>query len=362
MGIDVNPLACLITAAKAAQADRDVIRDLLADLPVAQTRIQATTIDFKSERKVDWFSSSVIGELSQIISWINKAKLREPELLVVAAALSAATRDASYCRKIGWKLHRMGEEERNSFNGSAWNSLERRLQYYVSAINSAPSVEKVEVIQADTKSALKHSLHTALRRPFDVVLTSPPYGDSKTTVQYGAASGLCLDVVSQLDQLSSFFVSGSEIDSTCLGGGRTKAESMLDLENVKRYWAGSGSSSAGRSVLNFLRDFKHVCDGISSVLKPGGTAIMVVGRRSTGGFRLKLDEFAVGCFEAVGFQLAKRSKRVFQEKRSPRKINRFGRCHSEQLRSRGTIKTMADEIILSFQKPAAPEENMCAAE
>jgi site-specific DNA-methyltransferase (cytosine-N4-specific) len=50
---------------------------------------------------------------------------------------------------------------------------------------------------------------------FDHVLTSPPYGDSNTTVQYGAASGICLDVVTRISGLEAFFVAGSRIDSAC---------------------------------------------------------------------------------------------------------------------------------------------------
>jgi hypothetical protein len=43
-------------------------------------------------------------------------------------------------------------------------------------------------------------------------MTSPPYGDSRTTVQYGAASALCLSVVSRLCGLEQLGMLGREID------------------------------------------------------------------------------------------------------------------------------------------------------
>jgi site-specific DNA-methyltransferase (cytosine-N4-specific) len=85
-------------------------------------------------------------------------------------------------------------------------------------------------------------------------------------------------------------------------------------------------------------------------LKPEGKAIFVVGRRSTGGYRLKLDLFTVDCLAARGFNLVAREFRRLQRKRVPRKINKFGRSYSAEDRSRGIVNTIVDEIILVMQK------------
>jgi site-specific DNA-methyltransferase (cytosine-N4-specific) len=111
-------------------------------------------------------------------------------------------------------------------------------------------------------------------------------------------------------------------------------------ESFKFYWAGSVRSPSYRRVATFLLDYRKVCAGIIEMLKPGGKAILVVGRRSTGGFRLKLDDFTVDELERGGLTLVKRYERVLQQKRFPRVINRFGRSSDETIRSRGRLTTM----------------------
>src|SRR3546814_20100398 len=79
----------------------------------------------------EWFSPTVSRELAEIVEWVNHLNLKRPELLVVATALSAATRDAAWIRKSGWKLHRLSASDRLSRETSAWATFHRRLLPYV---------------------------------------------------------------------------------------------------------------------------------------------------------------------------------------------------------------------------------------
>jgi len=187
-----------------------------------------------------------------------------------------------------------------------------------------------------------------------VVLTSPPYGDSRTTVQYGAASSLCLAIVSQLKELEYLARPASKIDRECLGG---RSCDVPMPQNAKRYWACAASSKAARSVATYLADYDEACGAIANNIKPEGKAILVVGRRSTGGYRLKLDLFTVDRLAARGFDLVSREARLLQRKRVPRTINRFGRSHSDEDRGRGRVNTMTDEIILVMKKRANPTDD-----
>ena len=85
-------------------------------------------------------------------------------------------------------------------------------------------------------------------------------------------------------------------------------------------------------------------------LKPGGIAVIIVGQRSTGGYRLKLDKFTVDRFEALGMRTISIEERRLREKHLPQKINRYGRCASANLRAKGVTRTMSSETILAFQK------------
>jgi DNA modification methylase len=350
-GMDVNPLACLLTRAKLARPDRKVLVRMLDDLQGARGRLRGkvAALELRASYSVPWFSEAVQGELAEIVSWINASAMDEPERLLVAAALSAATRDASFARKVGWKLHRHRPASRARLSLSAWASFERRLRYCVDDLLAKPATAVEFAVElADARALSRHKLRA--EEQFDLVLTSPPYGDSRTTVQYGGASALCLDAVSRISGMDALFEHGRDIDGRCLGGTAC-CDARPVIENLERYWAASSKSSRKNTVVGFLGDYAQVCDGIASRLKPGGAAVLVVGRRSVGGFRVKLDAFTTDRFEALGLRAIGFDRRSLREKRLPRRVNRFGRSTSEAVRTRGLTPTMSSEIILAFRKP-----------
>jgi site-specific DNA-methyltransferase (cytosine-N4-specific) len=348
VGIDANPLAWLLTKAKLAPARSAVFARIVAGIEEARRAASTGPSRPFPDRKVEWFAPTVLVELRRIVCWINSLKLEEPEQLLMAAALSATVREVSFARLSGWKLHRLDKTARSAFGACPWERLERRLRYCLSELRGRRGAYgEHHVVISDARS-LSHTGDLAgANGPYDVVLTSPPYGDSRTTVQYGAASALCLSVVSQLRNMEHLARPGGRIDRECLGGRSRYVRMPLD---AKRYWAGAASSMAARSVATYLADYDEACGAIANHLKPEGKAILVVGRRSTGGYRLKLDLFTVDRFAARGFELVSRESRLLQRKRVPRIINKFGRSNSDADRGRGLVNTMTDEIILVMQK------------
>lgn len=348
VGIDVNPLAVLLTTAKLGNASAAVIEGVLSRIACARRRRHKVTFAFVERRQVDWFGASVLSELGRIVGWINGLKLPKPERWLVASALSATVREVSYARQSGWKLHRLGADERGARQRCPWQCLERRLRYAIAELRLRDPVSGERFVALGRVGARNGTADSVESLgPYDVVLTSPPYGDSRSTVQYGAASALCLGVVARIEGLDHLAMAGNEIDSSCLGGRSVESSSRID---VKAYWAGARNTKLARKVDFFLSDYEKACEAIAKNVKPGGTAILVVGRRSTGGFRLKLDDFTVDCLARKGFELMAREARTLQRKRVPRRINRFGRSKSASTRKRGAVLTMAKEIVLILRK------------
>jgi len=353
VGYDVNPLAVLITEAKSATACMDRIQKLRRDAAVARYQgLLASPINLRSGVRVSWFSESVALELAQIVDWLNEQNLNRDEKLIAAVALSGATRDAAWIRKSGWKLHRQSAEVRASQDISAWDRFIARLDHYIknSGRIELSGTVKMEMGEFTDTLETSKSDHDHM---FDHVLTSPPYGDSNTTVQYGAASGICLDVVTRMSGLEKFFVAGSRIDGDCLGG--RKADNGINVTNPGAYWSGSLEGPHARRVLKFLSDFGRSCDAISKALRLDGTATLVVGRRTVGGFRVKLDEFAIDRLTESGMSLIGISKRRLRNKRLPSRVNRFASSHSLEQRQKGSTKTMDEEIVLSMRQGARPQ-------
>lgn len=348
--LDRNPLACLITKAKAARTCPKLIQKLREDIRRRKGVPGGSPLVLRESRKVDWFSEMALKELAQIVHWINGKELPGAEKLVIAAALSATTRKTSYCRKDGWKLHRLSKTARKAFDVSPWEVFAQKLEEYELGTAAHPLRNKsIRVFMSDAR--FMKATDGFVRTPFDVVMTSPPYGDSRTTIQYGAASALCLDVVSHIDGLRTMFEGGRAIDDACLGGCRPKLSTKTTqaVEDIKRYWAGRGTSEGCERISRFLVDVKSVCEGISQVVAENGTVIMIVGRRSVGGFRLKLDEFLIDRFEDLRFRVVERKMRAIGSKRFPRRINRFGGAKTIAAKSAGSTVTMLDEYVITLK-------------
>ena len=348
VGIDVNPLAWLLTKTKLTTLNLSKINNILKDLEAARSNVVSTKLVLASSRKVAWFSNKSLEDLGIIVDWINGLHLDEPELLLLASVLSATTREVSYARQGGWKLHRLSADDRANFKVSAWDRFKRRLSYCARTLTSGNIINgDIHVKIADSRNPQTFSGLSSLYGEFDVVITSPPYGDSISTVQYGAASSLSLEAVGHLNGLQHLVCAGSVIDGTCLGGGQT----IFSLDSgMAKYWGGGGDSFLARSVAKFLLDYDLVCQNIADCVKPGGKVILIVGRRSTGGFRLKLDTYSVDRLAIRGFKLVSNEERPLNQKRFPTHINRFARSHSESCRDSGEVITMQNEIILVLEK------------
>jgi hypothetical protein len=89
-------------------------------------------------------------------------------------------------------------------------------------------------------------------------------------------------------------------------------------------------------------------------LVPGGTMVMVVGRRSVGGFRVRLDDFSVATMEELGLRTVDVVRRRIGNKTLPRVINRFARAAEPERRESGRVKTMDEEVIITFRDQGCP--------
>lgn len=353
IGIDVNPLACMITRAKTARIDTRTLQAINEELLYPSKRqklaLSAGFVPLLLERRnVDWFSRSVKRELAIIISWLNHLRLRREEKELLAVILSATIREVSYARNDQWKLHRMSAEARAEHSPCVKGVFSRRLAAAISELNRFPPPKgTVRVITGDARQL--QSLLAANGAPsyYDVIITSPPYGDSRTTVQYGAMSGISLGVLRHLTRLEIDALPGGEIDRRCLGGSipREYATTAID----RSHWLGGRNNEARRRVARFLSDLSVVCEQAAGGLRKGGVAVFVISRRRVGGWRLHLDKFITDAFSECGLKLERSDVRRIEHKRTPKVINRNGHGQLCARTHKGTV-TMREEHVLVYKK------------
>ena len=323
VGLDVNPLAALISRAKFSTPDRARLEKLAARaeaLPFAP----ATQPRFEYPRTASYFSPSVRGQLSALVELLNKSALDRETLLVAATVLSATVRDASVCRQDSWKLHRLSASQRRRRRVDSRAIFTQRLERTIEELSGRGQMPGSGMIIRGSALHLKRlsSLHK-LPREYDLVMTSPPYGDSFSTVHYGGMSSISLGVLDRINGFPRGVVRGCDIDRLCLGGADRDDRESYDFP--RSVWNGDRRSRRFRQVGSFLWDLRSVCSDLATRVRRGGRIVMIVGRRSVGGWRVHLDQFLVDELEALGLEHEWTHRRQVVHKWTPWVIDAHGR-------------------------------------
>ncbi|MGI9035426.1 MAG: modification methylase [Pyrinomonadaceae bacterium] len=333
-GYDINPLAVLISKAKFTRVDLEAVKN-------ARQNLRESVFDFiKVEKNIKslptpnfyninfWFSKQVLENLSVLKHFIFKIPSDIRSLFLVA--FSETVRDCSYTRNNEFKLYRMKSEDVLNFNPDVFGVYFAKLnkvidiyQYcYFPKLNGA----KIEI---------SYNLFPQTVDYFDVVLTSPPYGDSRTTVAYGQFSmfgneWLGIDYARQVD---NFLMGGQKVKTIFTESLITDYIQEIEKSSPKR----------ALEVSSFYIDLDKSIRKVSKSIKRNGKAIYVVGNRRVKDVQLPTDQFIAEKFEANGFSHLFTYERNLGNKSMPLKnspSNKIGE-------SRGT---MTKEFIVVCEK------------
>ena len=128
----------------------------------------------------------------------------------------------------------------------------------------------------------------------DMVVTSPPYGDSRTTVAYGQFSRWANEWFN--------FENAKTLDNLLMGG-RVQKEELFETKSIKSELDEIKSIDPKRNleVVSFLNDYSCSIKNVASVIKSGGVVCYVVGNRTVKGVQIPLDYFTAEMFEKNGF-------------------------------------------------------------
>ena len=174
------------------------------------------------------------------------------------------------------------------------------------------------------------------KRQVDLVVTSPPYGDSRTTVAYGQFSRWANEWFR--------FENAKIIDRILMGGTKLshftfKTESISkELELIKEK-----DEKRHKEVLYFLDDYYNSICNVSKLVRVGGRICYVVGNRNVKGVQIPLDYFTIETFEKNGFKHIDTLVRNIPNKRMPSKT-------SPSNKKGAKVSTMIHEYIIIMEK------------
>ena len=341
-GFDLNPLAVLISKAKFTKLSLDELNHVKKDLrnnvyEFLKNENDISMPEIPKIKNIDyWFSKEVITNINIIryfISKIDDVKIRT----LLWLPLSETIRECSYTRNNEFKLYRMKPEMILIFDpdvvGVFFDKLNNIItiysQYYLPKLRGSL---KVEVYQSSFEG--KDNF-------YDIVLTSPPYGDSRTTVAYGQFSTLSnewmgIDYARKVDRFSMGGVKSKDLYHN---GIMTDYISQISNADNKR----------ALEISSFYFDLERSISSVAKSVKKKGKVIYVVGNRTVKGIQLPTDQFIAEKFEESGFKHLFTHKRVLSSKAMPSR-------NSPTNKKGKTVSTMLYEYIVVIEKQ---EDSVC---
>jgi len=311
IGTDLNPLARLIARVKTTPIHTERFNHQVCHFQKLELSANAPIPNFPN---IDyWFSQNVQRDLSAIKLYIDSIKdVRIADVFRVA--LSMTVRKASLARNSQFKLHRIPQNQISSHNPDSFglmfetlSMIGKRMKDMVNALpvrNQLPEIHNFNSVESIPSNVI-------LPKTVDLIVTSPPYGDSRTTVAYG-----------QFSRLSSQWLgypNANKIDNLLMGGTKLKNLGQFDfhiLDHVIDKIADVDECRA-REVYTFFSDYQDSIRNISRIVKKGGYVCYVIGNRTVKGCQVPMAETTIKLFERYGFSKVEVFSRNIPNKRMP---------------------------------------------
>jgi len=238
-----------------------------------------------------WFRPRVILELAIIKSEIEKVEDNDIRDFMFVA-MSETIRFVSNRRNGEFKMFRMKPEKVRAFAPNTYEEFRKillrnneKMLDFTKALKEKGSNSKVSVYRNNTCS-----LEDVPNDTFDLVITSPPYGDSRTTVAYGEYSRLSLQWINLFD-LTQKQIMG--VDCSLMGGKkyRNGFEYTLKSETLRQSLEKIKDVDIERAgdVYSFYADLDASIGAVAHKTKSGGYQFWVVGNRTVKNELLKTD-------------------------------------------------------------------------
>ncbi len=316
-GTDLNPLARLIARTKTLPIDLERLDREIGDFvefgPLA-AESSNSHVNVPEIPNVDyWFSERAQRDLVMVRSFIDGIR-RVDIANFFRVAFSLTVRKVSWTKNSEFKLVRMQRERIEDHNPDVYSTMtavlndnRRSFKSLDAALFDDPLIPAV----CGFNSVMGIPSNIIGPDSVDVVVTSPPYGDSKTTVAYG-----------QFSRLSSQWLgyeNANRVDNALMGGGRLTGDVRLGFDELDDVIAEIADADARRAgeVASFFVDYRKSIGNVANVVKPGGHVCYVVGNRTVKGSKVPTAESTAAFFEMSGFEHVGTFWRNIPNKRMP---------------------------------------------
>lgn len=353
-GQDINPLSILISQVKTADYNIQELNEALTRIKLFVENDDSNAVDVNFKNITKWFKLEVRQELSKL----RRAILSEQDLYIRKfywVALAEVIRNCSNDRTSTFKMHIRSIEDiqnRKIFPIITFLNLSKKsiadIEDFRNSLEKENLLENGKYIKTSEVKWGNSMQKVLTEEKFQLLLTSPPYGDNHTTVTYGQFSYLPLQwiPVNEIDETITldYLKVINEIDSNSLGGKNLVSSKELEdklfpkSKTLKEYFnfLTSDERNKARKVLNFINDLDITIDNVLDKMDINSYLVWTIGNRNVNNKEVKNDLILTELLQNKGLLLITNLTRDILSKRMPGR-NNFS-------------ETMKKEKILIFKK------------
>lgn len=338
IGTDLNPLARMMTKVKTTHYDERRIRDCFSSIQSDLVFYDDSLVEDRDFSRISnpgfWYSEENLLSLSYLNQLINRCDDCRDFFYV---ALSEVVREVSFTRNSEFKRYKMSESQLRKFSPDVFKLFEMKV------IRNIKGLSQFNEVRSGASSRVC-DFNTVVGIPCDIIgegavdmiVTSPPYGDSHTTVAYGQFSRWSNEWFG--------FAEAKYLDSMLMGGKKYKEESFRscsiasELEQIRQI-----DPERYREVASFLSDYYRSIANVAKCVRRGGMVCYVVGNRTVKTVQIPLDYFTAEAFSEFGFRHINTIVREIPNKRMP------SRNSPTNVQGK-TVSTMTNEYIVILEK------------
>jgi len=316
-GVDLNPLAIFLAKTKTTPIDPKILNEEYPNLLKKIGEIKNSQIKKPVFNNLDfWFKKKVIVELAKIKKTIQEIPIKNVKNFFMVA-FSETVRKVSNTKNGEFKLVRIKGEKLENHSPDVLNVFKKRAELNIKGMGSYYcDVDKktwTKIVYGDSSkdNGIKDE-------SVDFIITSPPYGDSRTTVAYGQFSRLSSQWIDMFKDPNE----ASGVDNELLGGKPT-----IDLKNslMSNYLKDSlekinaKDPKRAKDVLSFYIGLNNCLKKAHQILKPNKYFCLVIGNRLVKQVRIPTDFIIAELAEHIGFNCENIVVRNIPGKRMPLK-------------------------------------------
>ncbi|QIU92752.1 hypothetical protein [Bacteroides faecium] len=353
-GQDINPLSLLLSQVKTSYYSKEELDEAEARIINHINTDQSYTVEINFTNIDKWFTKNVQIDLSKIFRAISKEsiiRIRKFFWIVLAEVIRLTSND----RTSTFKMHMRSLEDIKSREVSAiktFTSISKKniknISDYITIlvqnghIQNGKYLKEIEVVWGDTNKEIRTD------KSFNLLVTSPPYGDNQTTVTYGQFSYLPLQWIPVHDIDNSIDINYLEnaqiIDTKSLGGqARSNIKDLEELmfnksRSLKKFVTQFKDTERKKAekVTRFIYDLNKSIDNMLPKMEKDSFMVWTIGNRNVNKQIVQNDLILKELLASKGVKIFTNLEREILSKRMPGR-NNFS-------------DTMSKEKILIFKK------------